>query len=441
MRLAHVAVGAAALAAACAPSPRSIELPTDTAARAQLVAVAQGTQTLQVRATAYGAPLRVDVGEDGRADVELLLYDRPLDALELEPGPVLPATNTPYTRSLPTPRAVYRLAIGDDERWVPAPAPSDALATMRIARAPRCAPPTRVSRIQLPDAGRTAWMVRAGPDRVETLSADGALRIISPTGIVSTTTVGVDRETFAPLYATRADDGSTWATSRTVLWRVSPGPTPRATRVTSDPRWRSLQGLAIDPADPEGEAYVAESTGTLDRLSRGTHERLFDANTNAASNIVSIVRWGRGEVTVSFSELTELVHVKGEQLIVDYPFDPREPTTYARRTGERTLLLAAQSGRVREGTLGEDGRFEWREIGQAPITVGWNAFAPTPTGFYYGAENGWVGEFRDGAFCDPPPAPLYVDRVTQIVPLDGLVAISGIGSGTRSNEVVFVRWP
>lgn len=449
-RLAHRALAGALSCASslgCAPSPRSIELPADADARAQLVAIARDRQGLELRATDYGAPLRVDLGEDGRADVELLLYDEPLAALALEAGPVEPAGNAPLTRPLPEPRSTYRLAIGGDERWSLAPGPSDALAAVRIARARRCGLPTVMGRVQLSDVGRSAWMARGEGDQVELLSNDGELRVVGPSGVAHsmkvtvTSTLGSGGEGFAPHNAARAEDGSLWVSSRRTLWRVSPGPAPRATPVRTDPRWSSLQATAIDPRDPEGELYVADADGIVDRLSRGTLTRLFDARAGSISNIVSIIRWGPGELTVAFSGRVELVNIKGEAVLLDYPFDPREQTTFAHRTGERTLVVSSPSGLVREGTLGPEGRFAWREVGRAPIVLGWNAVATRARGFLYGTENGWVGEWRDGEFCDPPLGPVYVDRVTTIVALDTLLAVSGIGAGARSNEVAFLKWP
>jgi hypothetical protein len=123
-RAAEVRHGAGAVVcatlAACAPGPSFVELPRSPEQRSALLVV-DGREAHAIDATT--ASFRLDVAPT--TDVRALVFDEPLDALGLAPGPVA-LVGAGQGRLLPPARAALRLDVDDNDvgRWVDVVVPS-----------------------------------------------------------------------------------------------------------------------------------------------------------------------------------------------------------------------------------------------------------------------------------------------------------------------------
>lgn len=371
----------------------------------------------------------------------LLTYDRPLAALGLAPGPIA-ATLSGRSRALPTPRETFVATVepggplGGWARAAEVPAP---LAALRIAPDDRCSTLAVAGYAPLPGAGNVAAVERLDARTVRIINNDASARRIDVDGVdtlIPVTFTSSLSIPFAPNCSARAAREQ-WLGGANGVWAARFEDDALFVReIVAGGAVGNVQAIAVDPERPDDEAWVLTIAGELSRVSRGqrTPVYAFPPRREPASS-ADIIWLGPDHVLATHGTSSAIVELRAGIPRLEEPFRPVVALGTLYRTPDGTLLVGGEDGRFARRSPGE----AWVELGDSRLQTGLSVIQPTADGFLFGADYGWVGEYRDGEFCELPQRPIHGFDVEHIVPLDGRrYAVTG-RPDMRANGLTFVE--
>lgn len=436
-------IAALAAGSACAPTA-TFDLAYPLApgeAATQLVAVETPGAELRATVAPYGTPIRVELDGDARAVVELLAYSASIEDLKLVEGPVA-FSAAADARPIPTPSSSWRVELdanGDGERWARTSALGEALVGKRLPPSGPCSGlDDRVqTRIVGADAALVAWAIDDAT--VGLLTQNLRLWRVRRAGWESSgPLVATSTSALSVRSAARARDGTFVLTSPGVLWRTTGTETSTLVALARDPALQSGAALAIDPDDPDAEAWVVGSGGGFSRVSRGRVERVHTFSSAPDITFVSVARAGPGHAAAAVDGSPEVVEVRDGVTTIGEPFGPNEGVMYLGRWGEG-WLAGSTTSRV---ALRGDADRTWRIVGTIPNSVTLGAVLPIDARrVLYGGDYGFVGIFSLDEACPSRSQPIHDRRVTTFVRVGEHVAISGRSLPGRTNVVTWISAP
>jgi hypothetical protein len=406
-----------------------------------LVATLEGNAVVEVVALTDRAPIERALPSAPLTFV-VLAYDRPLDVLGLAPGPVTPVRSG-RSRALPTPRETFVTTVDTEAPlvgWTRVAEVPNPLAGFRIAPDDACATLAVAGYTALPEAGTVAFIERLDARTVRTITNDGLARRLGVGGEVASIPVTFTAsitEGFEPNCSTRAAR-ELWLAGAGGVWAARVDDDGVAVReIVGGPVVGNIQAIAVDPERPDDEAWVLSMKGTLSRISRGQVTTVYhfpDRDEPATS--ADVIWLGPGHVLATHGTSAAVVEIVDGVSRLEEPFMPLVALGTMLRAPDGTLTVGGEDGRFARRAPGRP----WEELGSSGLQTGLSVIEPTATGFLFGADYGWVGEYRDGRFCELSGSPVHGFDVEHILPLDErLYAIAGRPARTLANGVSFVE--
>lgn len=378
-------------------------------------------------------PIRFTSDADERAELEAYVFDVPLAALGLTPGPLTPAADDAASaRVLTAPLRIVRRAL-DAPSWDTVARGDLRLAEARFARTTPCRT-VEVRSEPLGTVDKLRWVLPIDDDRALVGSDSGELRWASRTSAPRRAFLVPQLGAMAATMD-RARRVALGSASGEITELDLAGANPEQRQRTWLPVPQRIIRMAGDAEDLGRELWVLTASGAVYQRTQGAWIERYRFSRDLAGSATDggIVWLSPGRALVGYASEAFAVELDGDRSTQRQVFQQSLGLLSMQRLSDGTLVAGSFSGVLARSTDG----VVWEDLGRTPDGLNAYGFAGRRDVFWYVGVFGTLGEYRDGVgYCPTSQMVARGGEFSSVVTLGaGMLAI-----GRTPNEEPSWTW-